>query len=893
MPAIIRRLLHALRRSGGNADLHEEIEAHRRLRQEALERTGLTPEEAVYASRRALGNMTLAIEEAGELWRPRWLHGIGLDLRLAMRSLSAAPVISSAAILSIGLGIGATTAIFSIINSVYFRPLPVEHPDGLVYVTGPTRTGRAGAAVWQELGQRPGLFGAVAAYAGAQFNISPTSEARWVDGLWVSGSFFGTLGVRPFAGRVLTGEDDRPGAAPAAVISHRLWARQFGGTLDAIGRRLSVNDVPFTIVGVAPAEFFGPTVGRSFDVIVPLTASQRMVSAEIDVSPDVMARLRPGQTLAQANAALETLLQENDAEPPRAVPAATGQPPIGFRQQYRTPLSTLMVVATLVLLIACANIANLLLARATTRHMELSVRRALGAGRWRLVRQCLVESAMLAAAGAATGILLAFWASRLLVQQLGRADALTTGLTMYGSARLFLDVSFDWRVLVLTTFATVAAGLMFGVAPALRAAAADPIDAIKAGAPTSTRAAPSVAARFTGLRLSATQGLLVAQVALSLALLATAGLFLRTLTSLAEVPIGFDADRVLVVDVNTARAGDAAQQRSASERTAAAVRTLPGVDAVSLSVGSPPIAWGVRDGIAIAGIETPRNSDAAIVLVSPEWFRVFGVPVLAGREFTERDSLGAAPVAVVNQAFVERFLGDTSPLGHTVVSFDAPIDIVGVVGNVMSGPRTQPEPVMFVPLAQADGRLAGVVDLTLASYGLSMAVRAESRPDALIPRIATHVGRSEPLASLTFRVPRDQIAALTVRERVLAALSGFFGVLALLLSALGLYGVAAYAVARQRKEMAVRLALGAGTRRVIRLVLRRVLLPVAAGVGVGAALTLWSARFIAALLFGVEPHDLPTLAVAALVLLGVAAFAAWLPTHRVARIDPAVVLRYE
>jgi predicted permease len=552
-----------------------------------------------------------------------------------------------------------------------------------------------------------------------------------------------------------------------------------------------------------------------------------------------------------------------------------------------------MVVATLVLLIACANIANLLLARATNRRIELSVRRALGAGRWRLVRQCLAESGVLAAAGAVAGVVIAFWASRVLVQQLARESALTVGLTMYGSSRLSLDVSFDWRVLALTMIATVATGLLFGIAPALRASAADPIDAIKAGAATATRAAPSALGRLGGLRLSAMQGLIVTQVALSLALLVTAGLFLRTIASLANIPAGFDVDRVLVVDVDTTRAGGDTQRMSTSERVAAAARTLPGVASVSLSVGAPPISWGVRDVIAIAGIPPAPDPSAAVVLVSPEWFRVFGMPVLAGREFTERDRRGSPPVAIVNTAFVQRLLGGAAPLGRTIVSFEAPIEIVGIVGNIVSDPRGEPQPVMFIPLAQADGRLAGVLDFTLASYGLTMAVRAADRPDVLIPHIAARVGQAEPRASLTFRSPSDQIAALMVRERVLAVLSGFFGVLALLLSALGLYGVAAYAVARQRKEMAVRLALGAGAPRIIGLVLGRVLLPVAAGVSLGVALTLSAAPFIAALLFGVEAHDLTTLGEAALILLAVATFAAWLPTLHAARIDPAVVLRYE
>src|SRR5688572_14448212 len=833
MGTLLRRLSYLLRRSRRNAELREEIEAHRALRQKAFEVDGLAPDDAAVASRRALGNVTLAVEDAGDVWRPRWLQGLGLDLRLAVRTLSATPAISSVAILSIGLGIGATTAMFSVINSVYFRPLPVEHPEALVYITGPTRSGRTGAAVWAELHARPEMFAGLAAYAGAQFNISPTNEARWVDGFWVNGSFFDTLGVRPFAGRLLSAQDDRPGAAETAVISHALWMRRFGGTLDAIGRRLSVNGVPFTIVGVVPPEFFGPTVGRSFDVIVPFAVSARITSSERDLSPDVMARLLPGQTIAQGNAALATLPRGIDIDPPRALPAATGQPPIGFRQQYRAPLITLMVVATLVLLIACANIANLLLARATNRRIELSVRRALGAGRWRLVRQCLAESGVLAAAGAVAGVMIAFWGSRLLVRQLARESALTVGLTMYGSSRLSLDVSFDWRVLALTMIATVATGLLFGIAPALRASAANPIDAIKAGAATSTRAAPAALARLGVLRLSAIPGLIVTQVALSLALLVTAGLFLRTIASLANIPVGFDVDRVLVVDVDTTRAGGDTQRMSTHERVAAAARTLPGVASVSLSVGAPPISWGVRDSIAIAGIPPAPDPSAAVGLVSPEWFRVFGMPVLAGREFTERDRRGSPPVAIVNTAFVQRLPGGYAPLGRTIVSFEAPIEIVGVVGNILSDPRGEPQPVMFIPLAQADGRLADVLDLTLASYGLTMAVRAADRPDVLIPHIAARVGRLEPGASLTFRSPRAQIAALMVRERVLAMLSGFFGILALLLSALGLYGVAAYAVARQRKERAVRLALGAGARRIMGLVLGGVLLPVAAGVCLG------------------------------------------------------------
>lgn len=827
------------------------------------------------------------------------------DFRLAFRSLRATPVISVVAVLSLALGIGANTAIFSIVNSLLLRTLPVVEPQRLATITTPRVLGLGSTAagwsypVWQQIHQRQ-LFEADAAWAPVRFNVATSGETQFVDGLWISGSYFATLGVPALLGRSIGEADDQRGGgsnAAVAVISYGFWQRRFGGTPDVLGRTLTLDNVPFTIVGVTPADFFGVDVGRSFDVIAPIAAEPLVRGRESFLGTAgasflmVVVRLKSGQTIENANAVLrgvESQIREatspsnvkafrdrylTGAEGFAIVPAATGTSRL--RGQYQRPLVTIMVVVALVLMIACANIANLLFARATARRHELSVRVALGASRWRLARLLFAESAVLALLGAALGTLLASWSSRLVVNQLSTP-----------ANTVFLDLSMEWPVLAFTTAITVVTALLFGMAPALRASTVSPFEALKEhGRGTAGEK-----------RLGLGSGLVIAQVVLSVMLVVAAGLFVRSFTSLAGRSLGFDPDHVLLVNVNAQRVTvDPAQRLTRFERVGEALRVVPGVANVALSIVTPVQGGGILNTIEVSnGISVPPTLLGGLAntwanVVSPEWFRTVGIPLLAGRDFTPRDRQGAPTVVIVNQAVVRAFLNGASPLGHTLIHVpfrDQPMEIVGVVGDAAYGSlRDASAPTIYMPLAQR-----ALVGPPLTS--MNVIVRSNSaRPAMLTKSIAAAIETIEPQFALTFRPLADQVNAGLVRERLIALLAGFFGGLALLLAALGLYGVTAYAVSRRRHEIGIRMALGAAPDSIVRLVLRRVFALVGIGVVIGAAGSMWASQFVASLLYGLEPRDPLTLMGAAVTLAAVGALAGWLPAWRASRIDPAEVLR--
>jgi putative ABC transport system permease protein len=828
------------------------------------------------------------------------------DLRLAIRALRTTPVVSAVAILSLALGIGANTAIFSIVDSLLLRMLPVVEPHRLAGITTPrilSLGGTAGAwpyPVWQQIHQRQ-LFDGEAAWGPVRFNLTSSGETRFVDGLWVSGSYFETLGVPALLGRTLTEADDQRGGGAngaVAVIGHGFWRGHFGGTPDVLGRTLTLDNVPFTIVGVTPPDFFGADVGRSFDVIAPIGAEPLVRGRDSFLDRAgayfllVLVRLKAGQTIESANAALRGVQSQiRDATLPSnvpkqvldryltgtegfaIVPAATGNSRL--RGQYQRPLLTIMVVVALVLLIACANIANLLLARATARRHELSVRLALGASRWRLARLLLAESAALALMGAALGTLMASWGSRLVVRQLSTQ-----------ANTVFLDLSMDRRVLAFTTAITVVTALLFGVAPALRASAVAPMEALK------EHGRGMVGAKRFGLG----SGLVIAQVGLSVVLIVSAGLFIRSFISLAGRSLGFDRDRVLLVNINAQRATvDPAQRLLLFERTRGAVRAVPGVANVALSIVTPVQGGGIINNIEVSGgVSVPPTLVGGIAntwgnVISPGWFSTVGIPLLAGRDFTGGDRKDAPSVAIVNQAVARTFLNGASPLGHTLIQVpfrDKPIEIVGVVADAAYGSlRDAAAPTVYTPLVQWDSRGAPVTNMNLV-------IRSHSATPALLTKsIAAAIVAINSQLALTFRPLADQVNAGLIQERLVALLAGFFGGLALLLAALGLYGVTAYAVSRRRHEIGIRMALGAAPAGVVRLVLRRVFVLVGIGVVIGTAASMWASQFVASLLYGLEPRDPATLIGAILALTGVGALAGWLPARRASRIEPAEVLR--
>ena len=872
----------------------DELACHLSDLQESSIRRGASDEEARQIALDAL-NAASFLELSK---RPRARHGGYLhDLRVAVRQLIGTPVVTTVAILSLALGIGANTAIFSLLNSLVLRALPVKDPHRLAVLidaSGQT-TDSWTYPIWREVQQRQ-LFDSAFAWGTERFDLASGGVAEFVDGIWATAGMFDTLGVTPMLGRAFTDADDQGHGGqdgPIAVISYAFWQRRFGGAADTIGRALTLDRVPFTIVGIMPPEFFGPDVGRRVDVIVPvgmvtLVRPDRRLEQRDWWWLSVMMRLRAGQSVDQATVAVRAVQpQIRSATLPlewpstdqqkylrdalRLIPAATGNSELRIR--YERPLLTILIVVVLVLLIACANIANLLLARATTRRHEWSVRLALGASRWRLVRLLLTESLVLSLVGAGLGFLVAGWSSRLLVEQLSTQ-----------TATVFLDLSIDWRVLMFTTGLTVLTALLFGTAPALRAAGVAPIEAIK----DHGRGAGGDMGRA-----SVASALVVIQVALSVMLVVAAALFMRTFDKLVRLDLGFDPTRVLVVTMNAERASiEPARRMSVYERARQAVQALPGVENAALSFVTPVSGhvWGNRLEVSGSAALTDAERSVRRNQVSPEFFETYGQHLVAGRGFSAADRDGAPPVAIVNEAFALRFLNGANPIGHTLRRFparadDAVLEIVGVVGDAVYRRLREPiPPTVYSPVAQSSPGLP--------SNEFNLNVRAASGSPALLTRsIADAIGMVNRDLALTFRPLSDQVNASLTQERIVAMLSGFFGALALLLAGLGLYGVTSYAVSRRRTEIGIRMALGAAPGSVIRLVLARVSALVGIGIVVGAGVSFWASQFVSALLYGLEPRDPATLVGSAGVLAAVGAIAGWLPARRASLIDPAEVLR--
>ena len=839
------------------------------------------------------------------------------DLRVAVRVLRSAPIVTGVAILSLALGIGANTAIFSLVNSLLLRTLPVAEPERLVMLSAMTRAGTAAwnYALWEEIGRRaPQMFDGAVAWSAAEgesrLSLSTTSgEVQAVDGTYVSGNFFTTLGVPALLGRTFTPTDDVRGGgtdSPVALISYGMWQRRFGGNADVIGTSLVIERIPFTIIGVTRPEFFGAEVGRTFDVALPINAEQliRGKDSAIDrgaVWLSIMIRLKPGQSAEAATSLLRSVQPQireavmPEPPPPEAqdpalrqladqvflkdpftlVPASLGTSRL--RQRYEQPLLVTLVIVGLVLLIACGNVANLLLARATARRHELSVRLVLGATRWRLVRLLLVEALVLAGIGAVAGLVFARWASPMLVAQL------STSVT-----RVALDLSLDWRVLAFTFAVTAATAVLFGTAPAFRAARVAPINALK------EQGRGTLGDARTGL----SSGLVVAQVALSMVLIVAAGLLVGTFQRLATLPLGFDTDRVLIVNVDVSRAPvDPATRIPFFHQLVAAVGAVPGVARAGGSMATPVAGGGMLGFVDLPGAPPPQPEPGPVPFwnsrtimlnqITPGWLATYGTAVLAGRDIDERDTQGGLPVALVNEAYARKFLSNRNPVGEEVKFVEAsPKTIVGVVSDAAYiSVRDGIRPTVYVPLAQRDAADRGPTNF-------SVSVRSSAGAPALLaPRVAAALMAVDRNLTFTFRPLQDRVDASLTQERVVALLSGFFGLLALLLAALGLYGVTSYAVARRRAEIGIRMALGAEPAGVRRLVLVRVFMLVALGVILGTAVSVLSSQFIASLLYDLHPRDTVTLVSAAVTLAAVGAIAGWLPAFRASRIDPAQVLR--
>jgi len=896
-------LTRFFRRSRWDDERRREIEAHLAIEIDEQLSRGLSPDEARRAAYRKLGNSTLVREEIYHMNTIGFVDAAWRDLRYGARLLRLNPGFASVAILSLALGVGANTAIFQLLDAVRIRTLPVANPQQLVEVriantAGGGRTGDFSGRrpsltnpLWEQLRDRQQAFSDVFAWSGTQFNLTSGGEARYANGLWVSGGFFDTLRVPAAAGRVLTPEDDRRGcSAPPAVISYGFWQREFAGNPSAIGRSLTLNGHAYDIVGVTPASFFGVEVGRTFDVAVPLCAEplSRDERTALD-KPDVwflavIGRLKPDWTEARATAQLAsvsapsfqaTLPPHYRAEDAKrylqfqfgAFPAGTGISTL--RRDYEAPLWMLLATTGLVLIIACANLANLMLARATAREREVAIRLAIGASRWRLVRQLLAESLLIAAIGAAAGAALAQWVSRFLV------DFLATS-----GNQPFVDLSLDWRVFAFTLALAVATCLVFGLMPAVRATSTAPGAAMKAG----SRGMSDSRERF-GLR----RALVVLQVALSLVLVVGALLFVRSLRNLMLLDAGFRQDHLLIVSLDFRRAGVPEARRTAVYQDVTdRLRGLAGVADASQSYIVPVSGSGWNNNIVIAGRRYPDNVN--FNRVSPGFFRTMGTTMLAGRDFDEHDAGAAHQVVIVNQSFVDKFFAGRSPIGQLFQIDEGPgvpqpaFEIVGIVENTKYSDLREPfGPIGFFAAAQEEK----------PEPFLQVVVRSNAPASTIVSEVKAAVADINPSVILEFQTMETQVRDSLLRERLMATLSGFFGALAALIATIGLYGVMSYMVARRRNEIGIRMALGADRADVVRMVMREAALLLGAGVIVGTILAVAAARTAAKLLFGLQPWDPTTLAMAALALAAVAAFASYLPAVRASRLEPTIALREE
>ena len=888
-----QRLGNVARPARLSRELDRELSFHIAERVDELVASGMSEADAVREARRRFGSTERYRERARDADVLGWLESLVADLRYAARALRASPAFALVAVLSLALGIGANTAIFSLVDAVMLRSLPVSHPEELVQVNIGDDGAEVTNPIWEAVRDRGGLFAAAAAFAPRRFDLASGGEARYALGNWVSGGYFGMLGVRPALGRLLVPDDDRRGCAATVVLSHGFWRSEMGGDPRVVGRALALDGHPFTIVGVADASFTGLEVGRAPQVYAPICAEAVVEGKGSTLDNrsvwmyNIVARLAPGVTLADARARLAaaspaiftaTLPGDWDARGQQEylsnvlTPEAATNGLSALRVRYRQPLLVLMGVVGVVLLIACANVANLLLARATAREHEIAVRLAMGAGRGRIVRQLLTESVMLAVLGAALGVVVARWGTGALVALLStRAQP------------VWLDLAVSWRVLGFTAAVATATGVAFGLVPAWRATRVQPQAAMRARG----RGTASAHRAF-----GAGQALVVGQVALSLALVCAAGLLLGTFRKLDTLDPGFDREGLLLVSASGGRV-ERTPERQRAERSAIIERlaAAPGVRAVSASVITPVSGIGWNERLRVEGF-TPRDERDALAYfngVTDGYFGTLGSSIVAGRDFTRADGVGSPRVAIVNRAMARRFFGDASPIGRTIRADRPnaqpdPIEIVDVVEDASyRSLREEPPPTVFVPIDQMTDPFPWVF----------FELRTAGSPSAVVPVVKRELAQVAPDLALEFTTMSDQVRSSLARERLMALLSASFGALALLLAVVGLYGIMAYGVARRRGEIGVRIALGATRARVVRLVLGEAGRLVVAGLVLGTLLALAGSRLVASFLYGLAPTDPATIALSAFVLASVALAAGALPAWRAARLDPMVALREE
>src|SRR2546429_787630 len=909
---MLRRLRYWIESARRSEALREEMELHLAERAAELQADGMTAECARAEARRRFGNVGLKQEESREIWITRFWSELGQDVRYGCRTMTANKAFCALAVLLLALGIGANTAIYSLMESILLRSLPVADPESLVVLNWHSRPPQKDSGQWVVHGLQgffwPGTEGNLVSgifpypafetlreenpvfstlfgyFNGHNCNLAVRGQAMSAGTEYVTGEYFRGLAVSPAAGRLIESEDDRPSAAPVAVISFATSQNRLGGPSNAIGQSILIDNVPFTVIGVAPPEFFGVDPAAAPDLYLPLhtnvlvdgAGAARMYGDENFYWIEMMGRLRPGVSMAQAQAALAPHFHQWVATTARTdgeranLPALMLNPGAeglgSLRRQYSKPLYVLLAMVGLILAITCANIANLLLARAAARRREMAVRLSLGAGRFRVVRQLLTESVMLASLGGAFGVLFAIWGVRSL-----------TLLLSNGRENFTLHAELNWSVLGVTAALSVVGGLLFGLAPAIQSTSPDVMPALKNG-------------RGGGPRRRAQHVLVVAQIAVSFLLLVAAGLFVRTLNKLHSVQLGYARENILLFSLNAHQAGHRAPEIATFyANLRKRFESIPGVSSATLSqssIISAGMAGGAYRGtMKIGAVTGVTIVGAGVMAAGPRFLTAMQIPILAGREIDERDQPGSPSVAVISERRARTYFGNEDPLGRRITFVDEKrdLEIVGVSANVRYGGLKEGSPMTVFTAASQIPPDRVTYALRVAVYPLTY-VRS-------VHEVVREADSRIPVTNVFTQAA--EIDRTISREITFSKLCTGFAVLALLIACVGLYGTVSYSVARQVGEIGIRMALGAQRGAVVWMVLRRVLLLAAVGLAISVPAALCAFQLVKSFLFETQPNDPATLALAGVVLLSAAILAGYAPARRASRIDPLTALRHE
>ena len=890
----LSRLLGTFRRTRPDADLEEELRLHVELAEEDARRRGTSPDLAARAARLRAGTTAHAIEAQRDQRSLPWLEDLARDVRHASRALARAPGFTIVALLSLALGIGANTAIFTLMDAVLFRTVPVEQPDRLYFLghdPGPLLDLSSNYPIFERY-RTASVFSGVTAYQTRTFRVRTSEGVERVAGQYVSGNYHAVVRAPMALGRgFLAEEDRRPGASLLAVISYDYWMTTFGGSADVLGRALTIGDRSLTIVGVTARGFHGLSAGERPQITLPNSVMALDSPKFFDTKDGwggqtIVGRLAPAVSESQALAAVDVLFQQFINEPENGwvkspardrfrsaalVPAARGT--FSLRRQYSQPLWVLMAMVALLLLVACANVAILFLARSADRAREIAVRLSIGAGRSRLVRQLLTESAVLAILGGAAGVMVAVWGT----------DAILAVFAI-GPAPAAIDATVNVQVLAMTVGIVLLTSIGFGLLPALASTRVDLAPALKGGA----------SAIYGARRPARGKALVVAQIALCLVLVTAAGLLSASLRNLQGFDAGFTRDRVMLADIDIAGAKLSPENRlqlfaDLLER----MRGVQGVESSALSWRTPIDSSSQLRRIEVPGFEAiPRNGVSSNI-VTPGYFHTFGLNVVRGRDFTDADRHGTISVAVISEAMARHFFGNGDPIGRTFVlgpNTEATF-IVGVVEDARHEALRSDTPsrMVYLPLSQstaAPGRSSDVPNR------LTISLRTSEDPAAAASTIRSEARTASKDAMVLYlRTMEQQIDATLIPERLLTRLSGWFAGIALLLACVGLYGVMAYNVSRRTREIGLRMALGAVPRAILSGVLRETLIVWGIGVAIGVSMALAATRLLSSFLFGLTAYDPATLAGATALLLAVAVVAGLVPARHAAGINPVRALR--